>query len=147
MHICVAPVESIEARPQLGSDDCHSLGHIALHRPALVRAICSERVKETIVVNCLVSCNQLLVFFAFNLSHMLPVRQIKSIIHGKTSEGFVSDNLVLGCVLEAALGHSEASSIDLVNHHGQSIEFSQVLWRKHNASGGVNHFGRFRGLN
>lgn len=118
MHICVAPMESIEARPQLRADNCHGLGHITLHRPALVGAICSERVKETIVVDCFVSRNQLLVFFAFNLSHVLPVGQIECMIHGKTSESFISDNLVLRRVFEAALWHSEASSIDLVHHYG-----------------------------
>lgn len=44
-------------------------------------------------------------------------------------------------VFESAFGHQAASAINLVNHNGQTIKFSEVLGRQNNASSGVDYFG------
>lgn len=96
-----------------------------------------------VFVNGFVSCDQVQVFLKFDFAEVLPVVEVLCVLRAKSLETLVNSNLVSWNVFKCTTWNSAARVVDIVDNDRQAVEFSEMLWGKHDASISVNDLWLF----
>ncbi len=124
-------MEGEVARPELGAQRGNGFGGVLQQAPAALRVVGLQLVEELVVINRSVSVYLIAFLFLLDVSEVMVLGQVESILFGHALEGFVAADFAERRQFEGALRHSLAIVFNLVDDISKAVELGDGLGRQH----------------